>query len=112
MEKTINVGGKAVVFKATASTTRRYRQKFQRDLISDMIRLDNEVNSDGDVSIQSLEMFENIVYIMAKQADDSIPSNPDDWFDEFDMFSIYEVLPQIVELWKTNTETIEYPKKK
>lgn len=112
MEKTINVSGKAVAFKATASTTRRYRQKFQRDLIQDMQALTTEMTSNTDMSVASLEMFENIAYIMAKQADDNVPNNPDDWFDEFDMFSIYEVLPQIVELWNTNMITIEFPKKK
>lgn len=112
MQKTIMVSGKAVEFKATASTTRRYRQQFQRDLIADMQKLTSEVNAEGDMPVASLEMFENIAYIMAKQADDSIPNNPDDWFDQFDMFSIYEVLPQIVELWNTNMISIEFPKKK
>ena len=29
----------------------------------------------------------------------------DDWLDQFDMFSIYEVLPQILELWGDNLAT-------
>ena len=29
----------------------------------------------------------------------------DDWLDQFEMFSIYEVLPQILELWGTNLFT-------
>ena len=39
---------------------------------------------------------------MAYHADSSIPANIEDWLDQFDMFSIYEVLPQILELWGEN----------
>ena len=34
-----------------------------------------------------------------------IPASIDDWLDQFDMFSIYEVLPQILELWGDNLAT-------
>lgn len=44
----------------------------------------------------SLEMFENIAYVMAKHADPSIPDNPEDWLDEFNTFSIYQVLPKLI----------------
>ena len=41
----------------------------------------------------SLEMFENIAYVMAKHADKSIPDSPEEWLDQFNTFSIYQVLP-------------------
>ena len=53
----------------------------------------------------SLEMFENIAYIMAKHADSSIPDSPEEWLDEFSTFSIYQVLPKIIELWGLNVQT-------
>ena len=53
----------------------------------------------------SLEMFENIAYIMAKHADPSIPDSPEKWLDEFITFSIYQVLPKIIELWGLNVQT-------
>ena len=43
-----------------------------------------------------------MAYVMAYHADNSIPANIEDWLDQFDMFSIYEVLPQILELWGEN----------
>ena len=43
----------------------------------------------------SLEMFENIAYIMAKHADPSIPDSPEEWLDNFSTFSIYQILPQL-----------------
>ena len=42
---------------------------------------------------------------MAYHADRNIPGNIDDWLDQFEMFSIYEILPEILELWGTNLET-------
>ena len=53
----------------------------------------------------SLEMFENIAYIMAKHADPAIPDTPEDWLDAFNTFSIYQVLPKIIELWGLNFQT-------
>ena len=52
-----------------------------------------------------MEIFENVAYIMAYHADNSIPQDINDWLDQFDMFSIYEVLPQILELWGDNMLT-------
>ena len=49
-----------------------------------------------------MEIFENVAYIMAYHADNTIPDNIDDWLDQFEMFSIYEVLPEILALWGTN----------
>ena len=48
---------------------------------------------------------------MAFHADHNIPDNIDDWLDQFEMFSIYEVLPEILELWGTNLITDVQSKK-
>ena len=42
---------------------------------------------------------------MAFHADPTIPKTIDEWLEEFDMFSIYEILPEILELWGTNLIT-------
>ena len=42
---------------------------------------------------------------MALHADKSIPSTIDEWLDQFEMFSIYEILPEILELWGSNLFT-------
>ena len=46
-----------------------------------------------------------MTYIMAYHADNTIPDNIDDWLDQFEMFFIYEVLPEILALWGTNLIT-------
>ena len=55
-----------------------------------------------EIDIPSLEMFENIAYVMAKHADPSLPDTPEEWLDEFNTFSIYQVLPSLIELWGLN----------
>ena len=51
-------------------------------------------------------------YIMARQYDANIPDTPEGWLDGFETFSIYEVLPAILELWAINAQTTAKSKKK
>lgn len=111
MEKIISIGGHEVGFKATASTTKRYREKFNRDLFKDIASLIPKMN-ENNLGAEELDIFANVAYIMAWQYDNTIPSDPDEWLDQFDMLSIYLILPQIIELWGLNTEQLEKPKKK
>ena len=57
------------------------------------------------LEIDELEIFENVAYIMALHADPAIPKTIDEWLDQFEMFSIYEILPEILELWGSNLFT-------
>ena len=116
MMKKIEIDGKAVAFKASAAIPRIYRIKFQRDIYKDLSVLEKSIG-DGDpekssLDMFSLEMFENIAYVMAKHADANIPDDPDEWLQGFEMFSIYKVLPAILELWSLNNKTTAVPKKK
>lgn len=111
MEKIINIDGKDVKFKATASTIRQYRARFGRDLLQDFQKLQADTGAES-LSVDTLTIFENLAYTMAKQADPDIPDTADEWLDGFDMFSIYVVLPQIVELWQLSNLPVSTPKKK
>ena len=76
MMKKIEIDGKAVAFKASAAIPRIYRIKFQRDIYKDLSVLEKSIG-DGDpekssLDLFSLEMFENIAYIMAEHADPTI----------------------------------------
>lgn len=106
LEKTIKLGNENVKFCSSAAIPRLYRLKFKRDIFRDLSKLENTFNAkDGTFEIDDLEIFENVAYIMAYHADKNIPDNIDDWLDRFEMFSIYEILPEILELWGTNMET-------
>ena len=56
-------------------------------------------------------MFENIAYTMAKHADPAIPDDVEEWLDGFNMFSIYQVLPELIKLWGLNVKTDAEAKK-
>ena len=107
--KKIEIDGKEVAFRASAAIPRIYRMRFQRDIYKDLAVLEKaigEISEDvSNLDMFSLEMFENIAYIMAKHADPGIPDTPEEWLDEFSTFSIYQVLPKIIELWGLNLKT-------
>lgn len=127
MEKTVNVGGTDVRMRASALIPRLYRFKFGRDMVSDMRQLQRsyakaaalpetateEERQDAQLSVLDLTIFENVAWLMAKHADKSVADDPDEWLDSFEgVFTIYEVLPQILELWSMNQATTSTPKKK
>ena len=109
MMQNIEIDGRQVPFRASAAIPRIYRMKFHRDIYKDLKALERSLgDSTEDASsldMFSLEMFENIAYIMAKHADPSIPDSPEEWLDEFNTFSIYQVLPKLIELWGLNVQT-------
>ena len=115
IERTIEISGKQVPFRSSATVPRLYRAKFKRDIFKDLTKLEKSYTKrteDGDeLQIEDLEIFENVAYIMAYHADPSIPKTIDEWLDQFDMFSIYQVLPQILELWGENLMTDVQAKK-
>lgn len=125
MEKTILIDDKPVRMRASALVPRLYRFRFGRDMIADMRQLQKafrkatslpenateEEIQDAQLSIMDLTIFENVAYIMAKHADKTVADDLDSWLDGFSMFSIYEVLPHILELWGLSQETTSVAKK-
>ena len=110
IQKNITIDGIDVPFKARAAVPRLYRLKFRRDIYQDFAALQKSVGENTEESsaldIESLEVFENIAYIMAKHAaPENVPDNPDDFLEQFNTFSIYEILPQLIDLWGLNVET-------
>lgn len=113
--KTITIDGQEVTFRASAAVPRLYRVKFHRDIYKDLATLEKAMgeNNEGASLLDtfSLEMFENISYIMAKHADPTIPDSPEEWLERFNVFSIYQVLPEIITLWGLNMRTESDAKK-
>lgn len=127
MERTVEIDGKPVRLRASALIPRMYRFKFSRDLVADMNQLrkswkrvqelpadaTEEQRQDAQLDAADLTIFENVAYLMVKNAGEDVPDTPDEWLDSMDgVFSVYEVLPVILELWGANLETTSRPKKK
>ena len=127
MERTVEIGGKEVRMRASALIPRLYRFNFKRDMISDMRQLQKAFNKavslpadateedreDAQLSALDLTIFENVAWLMMKHAGEDVGSNPDDWLDSLDgVFSVYEIMPAILELWGDNQATTSVPVKK
>lgn len=116
MEKVINMDGHEIPLKATAATPIHYRNMFGRDMMRDMQTLmEGKDEATGEYSITTLEVFEKIAYIMARSGTNNspdFPKSPTEWLDQFSMFTVYDVLPEIIDLWGMNTKTLEESKKK
>ena len=117
LTKTIIIDGKEVTFRASAAVPRMYRIRFQRDIYRDLALLDKAVGKEGDeehsnLDLFSLELFENIAFVMARHADPkNVPDSPEEWLDQFQTFSIYQVLPEIIQLWGLNVQQAAESKK-
>lgn len=119
IKKEIMIDGQPVPFRASAAVPRLYRGLFGRDIFRDFLKIEEAVKKsqkekrdepDGGplasrLPIDNLEVFENIAYVMAKHADPAVPDTPEEWLEQFNTFSIYEVLPEISALWHENLAT-------
>jgi len=117
MDKIIKIGDKEMKARASALIPRLYRYHFNRDIILDMKQLDDAMKKakeeNRDFSISDLTIFENVAWLFFKQGGESVGETPDEWLDSIDgVFSVYEALPQLLDLWGTNLAQTSKPKKK
>lgn len=117
MRKTIIIDGKEVELKATASTLRRYKSWFNRDLMKDFGKvyrvyreaaiLSEEAGEvvKVEVSGEILEIIQDMTYVMARQADQNVPKNVIDWLDQFDHFDIDRIGQDVVMFWLSTVQS-------
>lgn len=123
MQKIIEVeSGKTISFKASAFSPILYNRLFPgRDFLRDMSALKDSHDKDESetLTMSDYEHFVRIAYLFAYQGlAAGIKQNqeqksflkqypePWEWIDSFNTFSIYEILPQIMELWYDNDKRI------
>lgn len=122
MRKTLTISGIECNFKSSAAIPRMYRLKFGRDIFVDLQKLKKQVEiseklkeetgkDDSSLPIDSLEIFENIAFLMHKHGDPTQPSEIDEWLEQFETFSIYKVLPEILEMWGLENKQMSVSKK-
>ncbi|MGL4819554.1 MAG: hypothetical protein ACRC5C_06200 [Bacilli bacterium] len=110
MEKTIIIDGQAVGFKSNGSTALRYKAQFGCDFLADVYKLGlmKDIIERNDFSNADFETLYNLVWVLAKTHDKSIPE-PIEWLDRFDTFPIFDILPEVLELIESS---IKVSKKK
>lgn len=122
MKKEIEIGGNKYTFKSSAAIPKIYRMKFGKDVFVDLSRLKKQMDlqkklqeesgeEDSSFPIESLEVFENIAYVMHKHGDPSQPNDELEWLDQFEILDIYEVLPQILGMWENENKQLAEQKK-
>ena len=126
MTKTVTIDGKEYRMRASALTPRLYRAFFKRDMMRDMQNLLNAYNkkltlpedateeekTEANMAIlDHLEVFENVAWLFCKEGGEQVGGSPDEWLDTIEgMFSIYEAMPAIIDLWAENQITTSNPK--
>ena len=126
MTKTVVIDGREYRMRASALTPRLYRAFFKRDMIRDMQNLlqaynkvltlpddatEEQKNEANLVILDYLEVFENVAWLFCKEGGESVGDSPEEWLDSIEgMFSIYEAMPTVIELWVDNQETTSIPK--
>lgn len=108
--KMIEIDGKPVEFKASAAIPRIYRNQFGRDVYKDLMVLNDAIKDQKEEASTldgfSLEMFEDLAFVMYAAAHPGEKyADPDEWLDQFNTFSIYQILPELIDLWGMNIKT-------
>jgi hypothetical protein len=114
MEKILTIDGRQVKFKSTGAFLLRYKAQFGRDALQDIFKLQNAINSDGqlaDVNALDLEVIYDLVWTLAKTANpDILP--PFEWLDSFSEFPLAEIVPEITDMiFSCLGSTVESKKK-
>lgn len=127
IEKQITIEGRPAKLRSSALIPKLYRAYFGRDMVKDMRLLakrykalkdlpedaTDEEREAAQFSVLDLEIFENVSWIMLKHGGEDVGNSPEEWLDSLDgIFSVYEILPEVLTLWAKNNQTTSVPKKK
>lgn len=119
MTEKITIGGHEYGMRASALVPRLYRAKTGRDAVADMAKLEQSLKDiqkkkTAGFEQLDLEIFENIAWSMCRAADkENTPDSVEEWLDGIPgVFSIYEALPKIFEIWQKGQEQTAVPVKK
>lgn len=127
IEKEIILEGRPAKLRSSALIPKLYRAYFGHDMVKDMRQLakgykalkdlpedaTDEERENAQMSVLDLEIFERVSWLMLKHAGEDVKNSPEEWLENLDgIFSVYEILPVVLELWAANNKTTSVPRKK
>lgn len=116
MNKKIQIGDKEITFASSAALPHMYRRIFKRDIFVDMDHLRKSIrkgaNGTAQLDVDSMEMFENLAWCMAKHADPGLTDDIEEWLGQFGTFDIYNLLPEIFAIWTEENKSTSTLKKR
>lgn len=107
MTKEVTIGKKTVPMKASALTPYLFKNIFGEDLIQGVQALQKTAAK----GTMDAVFIAKMAWIMAKEANKDIEPL-EEWLDQFEIFDLYEAMPQIIELWGLNEKQNSTPRKK
>ena len=127
IERVLDINGRELGILTDARTPRIYRLLTGRDIMIDMVIIqayqaermkmdDGDLHINMDITVQALQAFEDLTFVMAKQYADyhgvEIPETADEWLEGYEIMDIYLVMPMIVDIWTEACKTTSTAKKK
>ena len=100
-------------FKSTGAFLLRYKAQFGQDPLPQIFKLAEVINEEGeitDINALDLEFFFNLIWVLAKTADPSIPP-PMEWLDTFDEFPLADILPELMDMISSSLQSTVENKK-
>lgn len=112
MTKTIMINGEPRKLCANALLPKIYRREFGSDLIGDLKHMEQDYQSSNG-SVFDSDVFERLTWLMLRSAGEDVGDTPDEWLATIDnVFGLYELLPDVIDLWASGLKTTSVPKKK
>lgn len=135
MRKKITIEGKPCTMDANALLPRQYRKEFGRDLIVDMKKLLGGIQLTADalkkarkdpdglaadlladpeaLGSMDLSVIENLAWLMLRAGGENVGDTVNDWLGGLqDFMTVYNIMPDVVELWTSAQKTTAKSKKK
>lgn len=102
MEKTIVINDQEIKLKSNGATPLLYKKHFGKDFFIEFMKMQGGKGKGAENF--DLEVFFNFMWLFAKQADNSIPSQIE-WFEQFDSLPIMDVIEEIQEMIMSTIQT-------
>lgn len=111
MRKIITIEGKQIAFQADGGTMRKYRRFFNRDFLTDLIKLENFIKTGKTEDVEMATVVENITWVLAKRANPNIPE-VDEWLESFeDPMAIIKASKAVFSIITASQQPTVQPKK-
>lgn len=113
MQRVINFNGRELTFASNALMPRLYRYHFGKDVMVELKRFGDAYQKDPDSL--NYEVLENMAWLMLKlgSGEEVSRETPEAWLATLESpTAVYELAPELMDLWAASQKTTAVPKKK
>lgn len=113
MQRAINCEGHELTFASNALMPRLYRFHFGKDVMMELKKFSDAYKKDPENL--NYEVLENMAWLMLKlgSGDEVARETPEAWLATLESpTAVYELAPELMDLWAASQKTTAIPKKK